>query len=116
MKTLQLTIICLLISQIVYSQEVRVLKGRITTDKEPLIGQSIMEYNTSNGAVSQMNGEFELTIEKDKEILLVLSQCFQNGYVIVEASTDFIEIEMNHKFIRKSKRTWKKWRRKYANR
>lgn len=116
MKTLQLIIISLLISQIIYSQEVRLLKGRITVDKEPLIGQSIMVYNTLNSTVSQMNGEFELTIESDKEILLVLSQCFQNGYVLIEPPTDFVEIEMNYKLFRKSKRTFKKWKRKYANR
>ena len=80
-------------------------------DGEPMIGQSIREYDTMNATITQLNGEFELSIPAHKTVLLELSQCFENGYVIVYPDLDFIVIEMNQKFRRKSKRVWKKWKR-----
>jgi|GEM_PF-5604268 len=92
-------------------QETRKITGTVQIEGEPLIGQSIREEGTRNGTTTQLNGEFELMIPKREAVLLHLSQCFTQGYVIITPEMDHVDIQLDKKFFRKSKRAYRRWKR-----
>ena len=107
--------VALVVSQVLFGQPTRVISGTVQMDGEPLIGQSIMEQGTLNSTSTQLDGTFEMTIPRDKQVLLYFSQCFTPGYLLITPDMEYVEINMNRKFFRRSKRAYRKWKRNKSN-
>ncbi|MBX2877586.1 MAG: hypothetical protein KTR30_36040 [Saprospiraceae bacterium] len=103
--------VALVLGQVLFGQPTRTISGTVQIDGEPLIGQSILEHGTLNGTITQLEGKFELTIPSGKTVLLHFSQCFDQGYLLITPDVDYVEVKMNKKFFRKSKRDFKRWKR-----
>ena len=97
--------------QPIYGQETRKISGTVWIDGEVLIGQSIREHATQNATTTQINGGFELMIPAEKPVLLHLSQCFTQGYILITPDMERVDIQLDRKFFRKSKRAYKRWKR-----
>jgi len=70
---------CVLIGTTVSAQMV---KGKIVDDKgEPLIGASVLEKGTSNGTITDVNGEFALQLKSEKSSLEITSIGYQKKEV-----------------------------------
>lgn len=63
MRKYFIIMICALVSIGAYAEKIRV-SGVVNDKGEPLIGASVMEKGTSNGTVTDIDGQFELTVEK----------------------------------------------------
>lgn len=61
----------LFLSQVAYAQQISV-KGVITskTDKEPIIGASILQTGTTHGTISDFNGRFTLEVPAGSSLLI----------------------------------------------
>lgn len=65
----KLLLIILLIPVISFSQN-KTISGVITDGLEPLPGVNIIEQGTTNGAISDFNGSFELTVNSEATLIL----------------------------------------------
>lgn len=77
-------IVLLLLAQTIYAQEVSV-KGTVIsgTDNYPVIGASVIEKGTTNGIITDMDGNFTLSVAKGAVI-----QISYIGYVTQEIQAD----------------------------
>lgn len=77
-------IVLLLFAQTIYAQEVSV-KGTVIsgTDNYPVIGASVIEKGTTNGIITDMDGNFILSVAKGAVI-----QISYIGYVTQEIQAD----------------------------
>lgn len=72
MKKYICLILCLLASIGVWAEKIQV-SGVVNDIGGALIGASVMEKGTSNGTVTDMDGQFELTVEKGAISVLISS-------------------------------------------
>ncbi len=69
-----LTMLVLLLSMMVHSAWAQTIKGEITdTNKNPLIGASVVEKGTTNGSITDFNGQFNLNLSDGANSVLVIS-------------------------------------------
>lgn len=88
MKNLCLLLL-LLISQILFAQ-VKVegtILDKIT--KEPLIGANIVLKDSDKGAITNLNGQFELNIPHQQDTLLIYYMGYTNYEIIVQAGQKY---------------------------
>ncbi|WOK04538.1 hypothetical protein RT717_15765 [Imperialibacter roseus] len=81
-----------LLPTIVLGQQ-RTIKGRLVSvdDRTPIPGWNVLEPGTKNGTVTDVNGEFTLTLNSQPTIIW-FPQCFTQLYVEYEENIDFKEI------------------------
>jgi len=63
------TLLLLFSCSFIFSQS-KTISGTVKSDNELLIGASIMEKGTKNGAVTNLDGQFTLTVDKNAEIVV----------------------------------------------
>jgi outer membrane receptor protein involved in Fe transport len=86
MKRLILLMMLCLFSIATYAQNI-ILNGKITgTDDESLIGATVLEQGTNNGAVTNLNGEFHLSVSALPVTLVVSYQGYSTVTQTVESA------------------------------
>ena len=55
------------------AQSLSSIKGTVTDGKEPLVGAAVVEKGTTNGAVTDIDGKFQLTLKTAKGAVLVVT-------------------------------------------
>ncbi|NJK83731.1 MAG: carboxypeptidase-like regulatory domain-containing protein [Saprospiraceae bacterium] len=79
----------LLISQILFSQEAVTGKILDQLTKETLIGANIVLKGTTQGTVTDQNGQFELKIPHQQDTLLISYTGYQNYQIIVQSGQNY---------------------------
>ncbi|WP_352422557.1 SusC/RagA family TonB-linked outer membrane protein [Proteiniphilum sp.] len=83
-----------IVSELIIQQQKKQITGKITDQNgEPIIGANIVEKGTTNGTVTDINGNFALNIEND-----ALLQISYIGYLAQDINTDnksFFEIVLH---------------------
>ncbi|WP_128755373.1 peptidase associated/transthyretin-like domain-containing protein [Aquimarina sediminis] len=98
------------------NENTRTINGRIITDKdEPIPGVTIMEIGKyTNGATSDLNGEFSLIVSYNEVIFISLSGMHFDRFLKYEQGDDFKEIIFKYreskKAERKSQRVYEEWK------
>lgn len=114
-KLLKLTLLLLFSTPFfLLSQETRVIKGVVIEgEKDTLIGATVQEYgNIQNYALTNLDGEFELTIpQKDKVLLRFTYGCsaFYDVLYEVDKEEDYLKI---YTYTKSTDRNTRKIRRK----
>lgn len=81
---------CTLCTWVSFAQEREVSGKVLDEDGLPLPGVSITEEGTSNGTVTNMDGDFDFTITNDDDVVLVFSFLgFETQEVTVGSQTEF---------------------------
>ena len=95
-KLVILITLCTVFAAFCYGQESSVLKGNVQSadQNESLIGCSIKIPNTSTGTVTDIEGNFELTVDKLPVNLEFSFVGYENKIVNV-VSTDFLQVRLN---------------------
>ena len=62
MKQYLLTLFCLCVSMIALAQQKTITGTVIDTRHEPVIGASVLEKGTSNGTITNLDGEYSLKV------------------------------------------------------
>lgn len=89
---------------------IKIITGYVYTDEgEPYIGLPIYEYGTINGTITQINGEFQLQIPANKQILISISFCFEQYFRFIKPEEKEIIIKLTRKEFKKSKKVFRKW-------
>src|SRR5262245_58278541 len=106
-----ITMVCLTLSTLVAFGQ-RTVKGRLVSleDQAPLPGYNVMEPGTRNGTITDVNGEFTLTVDRRPAIIL-FPGCFTSLYVEYEDNVDFkvIALSMDTRDYSESKRVERKY-------
>lgn len=69
MKQYLLTLFCLCVSMIALAQQKTITGTVIDTRHEPVIGASVLEKGTSNGTITNLDGEYSLKVSYLRELL-----------------------------------------------
>lgn len=77
-------LIFLFLSSAMFAQEVTVSGRVVSDDGEELIGATVAEKGTTNGAIVDFNGNYELTVSSEEATILVT----YTGYVSAEMKVD----------------------------
>jgi hypothetical protein len=87
------TILTLILTTLIVSGQQRTIKGRLLSadEKTPIPGWNVIEYGTKNGTVTDVNGEFTLTVSTGPAIIW-FPQCFTQLYVEYDEKVDFKEV------------------------
>lgn len=87
------TILTLTLTALIVFGQQRTIKGRLISaeDKTPIPGWSVIEHGTENGTVTDINGEYTLTVNS-RSTILWFPQCFTQLYVEYEENVDFKEV------------------------
>ena len=73
------------------------MKGRITDTKgEPLIGATVAEAGTTNGTITDVNGNFTLKLSKSNSILNITYIGFKPQTILVKDRSE-INISLDYK-------------------
>ena len=97
MKKQKILLILLLLSLGVYLSAQNVIKGTIKSDddKDGLVGASVLVKGTTQGTITDVNGNFELSVPDTKSAVLEVSFTgFQPQTIKLDGKT-FIEIVLN---------------------
>lgn len=62
MKQYLLTLFCLCVSMIALAQQKTITGTVIDANNEPVIGASVLEKGTSNGTITNLDGEYSLSV------------------------------------------------------
>ncbi len=88
MKKLLKTFTLLLWSVIVFGQTT--ITGTVTDESgEPLIGASILEEGTSNGTITDISGNFSITVSEDATRLIVSYTGFIEEEIVLTGETNY---------------------------
>lgn len=102
----------LLLTFQVSAQTTRLLKGKVTSNQEALIGASVFENeNKLNQTLTDANGEFILDIPQQKVVILYVSYGHYDGgfYVKIKEIDKYVIIDLETKKARRqSKRVIRK--------
>lgn len=77
-----------------------ILKGKVLSDAEPLIGVSLMKKGTAIGTLSNINGDFRLNLDTDEEFELIVNPCcgcYESTEIKIERNTFDVQIDCNCK-------------------
>src|SRR5689334_3310012 len=90
---LLLTIIALTLSTLFVFGQTKTIKGRLVSieDRTPIPGYNVVEPGTTNGAITDINGEFTLKINSIPGVIL-FPGCFNGLYVEYGEGVDFREV------------------------
>lgn len=70
-KLIFLLFICILFPQVLIAQNVFTVRGKIVDhEKEPLVGITVQEQNTTNGTMSDLNGNYTLKVSSPTATLI----------------------------------------------
>lgn len=85
-----ITILILALTTFIAFGQRRTIKGRLVSveDKTPLPGFSVIEPGTTNGTLTDANGEFTLTVNAHPTIVM-FPQCFSSLYVEYKEDEEF---------------------------
>ncbi|MBC5773589.1 carboxypeptidase-like regulatory domain-containing protein [Pontibacter sp. KCTC 32443] len=103
------------------SQSKRTIKGKVMTEKnEPLPGVMIHELGTENGVVTDVDGVFELTVERKDDVFIKLIGLHLEKYVKYTKDEDSKKLTLysyriSKKESRKSKEVFEEWKSKTKN-
>jgi hypothetical protein len=88
-----ITILTLTLLPTILLGQQRTIKGRLVSvdDRTPIPGWNVIEPGTKNGTVTDINGEFTLTLNS-RPTIVWFPQCFTQLYVEYEENIDFKEI------------------------
>ena len=82
-----ITLLCVLITIPSYSQiEVT---GNVTSEDGPVPGASVLEKGTTNGTVTDIDGNFRLTVQSDTSVLLVSFIGYKAQEITVGSQSNF---------------------------
>jgi hypothetical protein len=87
----------------------RIVKGRLTSNGEPLIGEPIQILGTTNGTVTNIEGEFCLLVPLSESIFISMPQCFSSVIRKIEPSTTKIKIKINRRNDSVSRKAMSDW-------
>ncbi len=76
----------------------RELRGKITSDGEPLIGVSLRQQGTINSTMTDIYGNFKLPIKMNEDIYLTINPCctcYNSTEIKIEQSVCEIRIDCN---------------------
>lgn len=90
MKKYLLTLICLFFTLIVFAQQKSITVKVVDIHNEPVIGVSVLEKGTSNGAITNLDGECKLTVSP--EATLVISYIGYKKQEILVADRTMINV------------------------
>lgn len=78
-----------------------IIKGNVTEDEgEPMIGVSILEKNTSNGTITDVDGSYSLKVNSDKAILVFSYLGYKSQEVSLDGRTMIdIRLELDSKVL-----------------
>jgi TonB-dependent starch-binding outer membrane protein SusC len=79
-----LFLLLLSIGQLAAQTSTIAINGTVTDGKEPLVGASITEKGTQNGAVADLDGNYKLTVKSRKAVLVVSFVGYKSKEVTVE--------------------------------
>lgn len=83
--TLSILLVLLLnMGQLIAQTAAIAITGQVTDGKEPLVGASITERGTTNGAVADLDGNYKLTVKSRKATLIVSFVGYKSKEVTVE--------------------------------
>lgn len=69
-KVILMAVVMLCSLSSLYAQVGQTVTGVVKdTEGEPLIGVSVLEIGTSNGAITNLDGQYTLTLTKNKSVL-----------------------------------------------
>jgi hypothetical protein len=90
---LHTTILILTLLPTILLGQQRTIKGRLVSveDRTPIPGWTVIEPETKNGTITDINGEFTLTLNS-RPTIIWFPQCFTQLYVEYEENVDFKEI------------------------
>ena len=84
--------LAMFISMSAIAQSVTV-SGKITSDKgQPLLGASVQERGTKNGAVSAADGSFSIKVQSSKSVLIISSLGFEEQQVSASSSNMLVTL------------------------
>ena len=85
----------LLMLSVVGAYAQNVLRGIVisATDQEPIIGASVVEKGSSNGTVTDLSGQFQISVKKDAK--LVISFIGYQTKEITPAGSGEIKVELS---------------------
>lgn len=67
----------------------RLITGNVTDDAgEALIGATVLEKNTTNGTVTNIDGDFSLTVSTDAKALVISYAGYETQEVAIDGQTD----------------------------
>ena len=85
---LGILIIYFINSTFIYSQDARKIVGQaLDINGEPLIGVNVQEIGTTNGTVTDVNGNYEITVSSPNSILKFSYIGFEEQQIKVENKT-----------------------------
>lgn len=89
----------------------RILRAYVYTDEgEPYIGLTVYQYGTIHGAITQVDGGFQLQIPANQPTLVHIPFCFNHYYRVVKPEEKEITIKLTKKEFKKSKKVFRKWK------
>lgn len=72
MKQYLLTLFCLCVSMIALAQQKTITGTVIDANNEPVIGASVLEKGTSNGTITNLDGEYSLSVSAGATLVLAI--------------------------------------------
>jgi TonB-linked SusC/RagA family outer membrane protein len=87
MKQIFIVLLLLCLADVLAAQQT--VTGKVTDDEngEPLIGASVIEKGTNNGVLTDVNGDYKLTLTKSETIILVSYAGVQTEVMVSNAET-----------------------------
>ncbi|WP_010662996.1 SusC/RagA family TonB-linked outer membrane protein [Marinilabilia salmonicolor] len=87
------------VSNLLFQQDEKTIRGRVTdADSEPIPGVTVSEPGSTNGTITDVDGEFSLTIGGDVESLMFTFVGMQSQEVILDGK-EFLQVTMQEDII-----------------
>lgn len=74
-----------------------------------VLGANVLQYKTLDGTVVRADGKFELLVPKSDTVLVHISFCFENFYILYLPTENYKEILADRKQAKKNQRVLKRW-------
>ena len=87
----------------------RIISGELSYKGEPMIGENVMIIGVPHGTVTDKNGRFCLLVPKEIPVYISIPQCFDSVVRLVDESTTDLNIKLNKRNSRLTKRASEKW-------
>ncbi len=72
-----------------------IIKGTVTDGKEALIGAAVLEKGTTNGALTDIDGKFSLTLKNPKGAILVVSFVGYKSKDVTVNNAEIVDIQLD---------------------
>ena len=88
-------ILIVVISAFGFSQTTRKIRGEILSEANtPVPGLAVIQLGTDNAVATDLNGQFEITVNEDKEIYIQLTGLDLEIYMKYKEGEDFKSVSL----------------------